>query len=61
MQAGEIFAYCSSGDAPLKVGMKLNMSPCEEHADCYEFYCDACVEAAVAHLEGHGLMPEAQI
>ncbi len=57
MKTGEVFAHCANCEAPLVVGMKLNMSPCEEHADCHEFYCDACV-ASVDTEDGDRDGPE---
>ena len=50
MQDAKIVAYCSSCEAPIVAGMKLNTYPCSEHADCYEVYCQSCVDAAMARL-----------
>jgi predicted RNA-binding Zn-ribbon protein involved in translation (DUF1610 family) len=51
MKVGEIFAYCAGCDVSLLVGMKLNEFPCPEHAECYEFYCDAYVRDAESRLK----------
>jgi hypothetical protein len=51
MKSGKIFGYCPGCDIPLYSGIKLNESPCPEHANCCEFYCDACIESAKRRVQ----------